>query len=161
MEKKFDLDQLKKSYESLQEKYELPPFKSLNEEFHIEKIAESETEFILREIRICITEKFFNYIRFIESILNPSESPMFVFAITKTLGIKEREKLIELYKKLAKVDIDLIELDLEYSEEKEAKSIREYYPMWQEIKKDFIEIVNVIKKNWDNKIEDKGKSYFG
>lgn len=161
MDKKSDLEQLKESYKPFQEKYKLPSFKLLNEDFHIEKIAESETEFLLREIRVCITEKFFNYIRFVESILNPSNAPMFVFAMTKTLGVKEREKLMELYKQLAKVDVDLIELDLEYSEEKEAKSINEYYLFWQKIKKEFLEIVNVIKKNWDNKVEDNGKGYFG
>jgi len=161
MSEKFDLNRLKQEYKVLQEKYNLPSFDRLNEDFQIEKATESETDFVLREVRRYVTDKFFNYLRFIESILTPTNAPMFVFAITKTLGVADRENLIELYKKIAKVDIDLIELDIEYSEEKEAKSIREYYSMWQNIKKDFLEIVNVIKKNWDNKMEDSGKGYFG
>ncbi|OGJ12444.1 hypothetical protein A3K82_02800 [Candidatus Pacearchaeota archaeon RBG_19FT_COMBO_34_9] len=161
MEKEFDLKKLKEDYSVFQGKYELPSFEKLNEDFQIEKVAEHETDFVMREIRECISEKFLNYLRFIESILNPSNGPMFVFALTKTLGLKEREKLVELYKKIAKVDIDLLELDLEYSEEKEADSIKKYYTIWQEIKKEFLEIVSVIKKNWDAKIEDSGKGYFG
>ncbi len=161
MAEKFDLTQLKENYRMLQRKYDLPSFEQLNEDFQIEKAAESETDFVLREVRRYITDKFFNYLRFIESILTPTNAPMFVFAITKTIGIKDREKLIELYKKIAKVDIDLIELDIEYSEEKEAQSIKKYYEMWQEIKKELLEIVEVIKKNWDVKIEDNGKGYFG
>ncbi len=161
MTEKFDLEQLKERYKPFQEKYDLPPFEKLNEDFQIEKAAESETDLVLREIRRYITDKYFNYLRFIESILSPTNAPMFIFAVTKTLGIKEREKLIDLYKKIAKVDIDLIELDIEYSEEKEAKSIKEYFSIWQDIKKDFLEIIDVIKKNWDNKIEDSGKGYFG
>jgi len=161
MSEKFDLAKLKEDYRAFQMRYDLPPFEKLNEDFQIEKAAELETDFVLREIRRYITDKFFNYLRFIESILTPTNAPMFVFAITKTLGTKDREKLIELYKKIAKVDIDLIELDIEYSEEKEAKSIKEYSSMWQDIKKDFLEIVEVIKKNWDNKMEDNGKGYFG
>jgi hypothetical protein len=52
-------------------------------------------------------------------------------------------------------------LDVEYSEKKEAEAIKKYYEMWQDIKKEFLEIVEVIKKNWDTKIEDNGKGYFG
>jgi hypothetical protein len=161
MGKKFDLAQLRKAYEIFQIKYDLPPFEKLNEDFQIEKAAELETDLVLREIRRYVTDKFFNYLRFIESILTPVNAPMFVFAITKTLGVKDREKLIELYKKIAKVDIDLIELDIEYSEKKEANAIKKYYEMWQEIKKELLEIVEVIKKNWDTKIGEDTKSYFG
>jgi len=161
MEKKFDLSQLKESYKSFKEKYSLPSFEKLNEDFLIEKVSESETDFILKEIRICITEKFLNYLRFIESIINPTNAPMFVFAITKTIGVKEKEKLVELYKKIAKVEIDMIELDLEYSEKKEAESIIRYYNIWQDIKKELTNIVKSINGNWDAKIEGNNKSYFG
>jgi hypothetical protein len=96
MEKQFDLTKLKEAYSKFQAKYSLPSFEQLNEDFQIEKAAELETDFVLREIRRYITDKFFNYLRFIESILTPNNPPMFVFAITKTLGTKDREKLIEL-----------------------------------------------------------------
>lgn len=162
MEKESSLEKLKKDYSDLQIKYGLPLFGKLNEDFQIEKAAESETDFLLREIRKYITDKFFNYLRFIESLINPpSSSPMFVFAIIKTFGEEEREKLAELYKKIAKVDIDLIELDLEYSEKKESESIQKYFKIWQEIKKELLEVVGVIKKNWDNKIEEEKGKYFG
>jgi len=161
MNRKFDLEKLKEEYKILQERHNLPSFEKLNEDFQIEKATEYETDFILREVRRYVTDKFFNYLRFIESILTPTNASMFVFAITKTLGIKEREKLIELYKKIAKIDIDVIELDIEYCEEKEASSIKKYYEMWQEFKKELLEIVEVIKKNWDAKIEDNSKGYFG
>jgi len=162
MEKDSNLQELKKDYSNFQDKYGLPSFEKLNEDFQIEKVAESETDFLLREIRKYITDKFFNYLRFIESLINPpSSSPMFVFAIIKTFGEKEKEKLTELYKKIAKVDIDLIELDLEYSEEKEAESIKRYFEIWQDIKKELLGIVDVIKKNWDNEIEEEKGKYFG
>ncbi len=161
MEKYSDLKKLKENYEFFREKYNLPFFEKINEDFQVEKISEYETDFVLREIRENITTKFLNYIRFVESLINPSNGPMFMFAIIKTLGIKEREKLSELYKKIAKADIDLIELDLEYSEEKEADAIKKYYEMWQDIKKELLEIVSVIKKNWDVKEENGKGNYLG
>ena len=45
------LEELKKKYEKLQKQYSLPSFEKLNEEFDIEKIAENETDFLLREVR--------------------------------------------------------------------------------------------------------------
>jgi hypothetical protein len=112
MTDEFNLSKLKEIYEKLRVKYNLPLFEKMNEDFQIEKIAESETEFILKEARRYITDKFFSYLRFLESILTPSNAPMFVFAITKTLGVKEREKLIELYKKIAKLEIDVVGLEI-------------------------------------------------
>ncbi|PIN77205.1 hypothetical protein COV15_02850, partial [Candidatus Woesearchaeota archaeon CG10_big_fil_rev_8_21_14_0_10_34_12] len=134
----WNLDNLKKKYFKLQEKYTLPIFEEINRDFQIEKVSEYETDFILKEARECMTNKFLNYLRFIESLINPSNGPMFMLAIIKSLGAKEKEKLTELYKKIAKIDVDLIELDIEYSEEKEAEAIKKYYVMWQEMKKEFL-----------------------
>jgi hypothetical protein len=161
MANEWNLAQLKEKYDSLQRKYNLPLFEKLNEEFQIEKVAEYETDFVLKEIRETITGKFLNYLRFIESLINPTNGPMFMFAVIKTLGAKEKEKLTELYKKIAKIDVDLVELDLAYSEKNEAESIKKYYEMWQEIKKGLLEVVDVIKKNWDNKIEGDKGNYLG
>lgn len=161
MTDEWNLEQLKKSYNLLKEKYDLPSFEKLNEDFQIEKVAEYETDFVLREIRENITAKFLNYLRFIESLINPSNGPMFMFAVIKALGAKEKESLTEMYKKIAKIDVDLIELDLEYSEKKEAEAIQKYYDMWQKIRKELIEIVEVIKKNWDAKEENGKGNYLG
>ena len=155
------LEKLKDDYRKFQEKYSLPNFEELNQDFQIEKISESETDFLLREVRKYVTDKFFNYLRFIESLINPTNSPMFVFAIAKTLGIEDKEKLVEIYKKITRIEIDFIDLDLNYSENKEADSIKNYLKLWNEIKKELSEVVEVMKKNLDNKSEDNGKGYFG
>lgn len=161
-ENKFDLAKLKELYRNLQSRYNLPDFDRLNEEFAIEKATKDETDFVLREIRRYMADKFLDYFRITESILNPSNNPsMFIFSLTKTFDAKDREKLAELYKKLAKIEIWLMELDIEYSEQKEAEFIKEAYVLWQDIKKEIKGTIEVIKKNWDNKLEDNSKGYFG
>jgi len=161
MEEKSDLENLKEDYLEVQTKYNLPSFEKLNEDFQIEKIAEIETDFLLREIRKFIADKFSNYLRFIENILNPANVPIFIFSIIKSIGVDEKKKLTNIYKKLAKMEIELIELDVEFLEEKEVEFVKESYAVWQEIKKDALEVVGVIKKNWDHKVEVNGKNYFG
>ena len=161
MTKEMSLKDFKKKYSEFQIKYNLPIFEELNNCFQIEKASENETDFILREIRKVIADGLFNYSRFVESLLNPANVPMFVFSIIKTLGVKEKEKLTEIYKKLAKREIDLIELDINSTEEKEAEFIQGSFQLWQEMKKDFLEIIKVVKKNWDTEVEEGKKDYFG
>lgn len=161
MEKESNLQELKENYKEIQEKYNLPAFERLNEDFHIEKIAENETELLIREVRKFMADRLFNYLRFIESFLNPVNVPMFVFSVIKIITPKEKEKLTEIYKKLAKIEVDLIELDIQFSEQKEAQFIKESYKIWQDIKEDMLKIVEMIKNNWDNKNETNNKGYFG
>ena len=156
-----NLGSLKEDYKKIQKKYDLPEFEKLNEDFQIEKLAETETDFLVREIRKFVADKFMNYLRFIESILNPVNVPMFVFSIVKSIGEDEKKKLTAVYKKLAKCEIDLIRLDIEFSEDIEAEFVKEAYESWQEMKKDILGVIDVIKKNWDNKLESNGKGYFG
>jgi len=156
-----DLDNLKEDYKKIQEKYDLPIFEEINKDFSIEKLADTETDLLIREIRKNIYDKFLNYIRFTETILNPVNATMFIFSFIKSIGSEEKEKIKEIYKKLIKKEVELIELDIEYNEEKEIQFIKSSYEMWVEIKKDLLEIIGVVKKNWDNKTENNGKGYFG
>ncbi len=158
---KEDLDELKKRYVEFQERYSLPTFDELNQDFQIEKIAEIETDFLLREVRKMIVEKLFNYLRFIESLLNPVNVPMFVYSIVKTLGVQEKEEITEMYKKLAKREVELIALDLDSTDEKEVEFIKDSLVLWEGIKKDILKIAGVIDKNWDSETETNNKDYFG
>lgn len=161
-EKKYSLLELKKDYKKFQEKYNLPSFERLNEDFGIEKAVEVETDLLLREIRKIISDKLYNYLRFIESILNPVNVHIFIYSIIKSIGKQEKEKFSEIYKKLAQMEITLFEIEVFYSEKKEAEFIKDSYKLWQEIKKDVQEITEVIKKNWDvSKFESNDKKYFG
>jgi hypothetical protein len=152
---------LKKDYEKIRKKHNLPDFEKLNEDFHIEKAAESETEILIREIRRFIGDKLANYMRFVENLLNPVNAPMFVFSIIKLIGPEEKKILSEIYKKLMKEEVKFIELDLEFNEEKEAQFIRETYQFWQKIKKDMLKVIDKINKRWDDKFEANSKGYFG
>ena len=156
-----DLEKLKKNYEEIEKKYDLPSFKELNENFHVEKVAEVNTEILIREIRRFIGDKLVNYMRFIENLLNPVNVPMFIFSMVKLLDADDKKQLSEIYKKLIKIEVKFIELDLDFKEEKEAEFIKESYKLWQGVKKDILKIMNKINKKWDEKSETGNKGYFG
>jgi len=156
------LEQVKKDYKKFQQKYGLPSFEELNQDFQIEKIAEADTELLLKEVRRFMFEKISNYVRFLETLLNPVNASMFTFSVLKTLSADDKKKAEDIYKKLMKLEIDLMEVDIEYVEEKEAEFIKEIVEVWNDVKKDWLRIIGSVKKNWDAKVE-KGNSrgYFG
>jgi len=158
--KEFDLSELKQRYKKLQEKYKLPDFEEMNQEFYIEKIAELETDFLTREIRRFIADKIYNYLRFIETILNPANAPMFIFSVIKSMTLEDKKKFNDIYEKLAEIDIELIKLDIESSEKKDAEFINNVYISWKEIKKELIDVVGRLKKGKSEE-KDRGSGYFG
>lgn len=161
MAKEYTLDKLKTDYKKIQDKYNLPSFEKLNEDFQIEKALEDETEHLIREIRKFMAEKLSNYLRFVDTLLHPINVPMFVFSIVKSISSEEKSKLTEIYKVLIKNEVNLIELDLEFNEEKEAEFINSSYKMWQDIKVVLLGVFEKVKKNWGNKSEENNKDYFG
>ena len=160
MAEKSKLAKLKEDYSKLQKKYGLPDFDKLNEDFGIEKTAQTETDFLIKEIRESIGETLENFLRFVEAILNPVNVPMFLFPIIKSLNTEEKNKLSEIYKKLSKLEIDALKL-IDYSEKKEAEFIKNAYKAWQEIKKDFSKIIEGVEKKIEIKSEKSERGYFG
>lgn len=161
MKEKSSLEEMKKDYEKLRSKYALPSFKELNEEFDIEKAAEHETECLIREIRKLVMEKVITYLRFIEMLLNPSNAPMFFFALVKGLTASDKRILEKLYDKLGSFEIEIIELDCNYDEKDEAEFIKKILGEWQEIKEDMLKLVEVLKHNWSQKSKKDERGYFG
>lgn len=155
------LENLKKDYEILREKYNLPGFREFNEDFQIERISEIETDFLLREIRKFISDRISNYMRFLESLLNPTNAPLFIFSLCKALTANEKKEIEDLYKGLMKIELELLEIDIKYSEENEAEFIKNTFEFWKDFKKKWYEIIKTAKDNWDNKLESTNKGYFG
>ncbi len=157
----FNLDEVKKRYKELEKKYNLPPFEELNKNFYIEKIADSETDFLTREIRRFISDKVYNYLRFVETLINPANAPMFIFAAIKLLTPDDKKKLGEIYQKLSEIDLDLIRLDISSTEEEDVKFIMNALASWNQIKSDLSGIVKKINIVPEDKEEKNSGGYFG
>jgi hypothetical protein len=106
-------------------------------------------------------DKFSNYLRFVEAILNPTNASTFIFSIVKSIRTEEKEKLTEIYKRISRLELELIELDVSFSEENEVNFVKGSFEIWQEIKKDTLGIIQSVKNNWDTKSEGRSKGYFG
>ena len=157
------LVELKRRYGELQKKYGLPSFKEMNEDFYIEKISETDTEILIREVKRHVGDRLANYLRFLESFLNPGNAPMFVYSIVKTVNAEDKKKISEAYKNLVKNEIRFIALDIEFNESEEAKFIKESFELWQDMKKSLSGLFGRLEKSWDSAGQANGenKGYFG
>ena len=158
---KSSIEDLKEDYEKARKIYDIPSFEELNINFQIEKICDIETDFLLLEVRRHISEKLSGYLKLTETLINPVSAQMIIYHIIKTLATKDQEKLREIYKKLAKLEIKIVELDLDFEEEKEAKFIKDAFNEWQIIKKDLTEIIKDVQKKIDTETKTKDNNYFG
>lgn len=155
------LDVLKRNYESFRKKYPLPPFQQLNEEFEIERIADRETDMLLREIRKAITEKSIAFLRFVELLLNPTNAPFFMFGIIKNLAASDKKIIESIYQNLCDFEIRAIALDMEYKEKTEAEYIKYASKKWQAMHPEMKELSHIIAKAWHASSEKKERNYFG
>ncbi|MDA3780888.1 MAG: hypothetical protein PF487_11825 [Bacteroidales bacterium] len=160
---KSDLETLKEAYAVLKKEYDLPDFDSLNEDFQLEKLQSEDTDFLIREVRRYIVEKFSSYLRLIETLLQPSNAQMFVFAMLKSINSDDNKMLQALYRKLAKKEIEVIALDLKHNVEAEAEFIKTAYELWQEVREELLVLIEKIKDNWSLNGEEssRDRAYFG
>ena len=161
MKEESSLEQLKKDYTKLRSRYKLPSFQELNEEFDIEKVAEHETDCLAREIRKTIMDKAIAYLRFVEMLLNPSNAPLFFFGLVKGITNADKKLMEKLYEKLGEYEIDVIELDSNYEEKKEAEFISRIIVEWKDIKEEMMELAGVLRRNWNQKSKKDEKGYLG
>ena len=152
------LDEIKKEYEKFQKKYNLPGFTELNKFFDIEEI-DIETEFLLRKVRRIISDRITGYLKFIEIILNPINSPIFFLKLIEKLDNEDKKILDEINNTLGKTEIDILKLDLEYNEKDEAEFIKRIFNLFNDdIRFKFMNIIEkfsngkgVIKKENNNR----------
>ena len=126
MECQENLNKIKKDFKKIGKKYKLPKFEELAREFDIEKIAEKETSFLLRDVRRAINEKISAYLHLFETL--------FIFSILKNLEEKEQKIMKEIYSKLVKFQLKVLGLDTIYNEKEEAQFIKNVYHEWQKLK---------------------------
>ncbi len=154
-----NLKELKISYNELAKKYKLPNFKDLNENFEIDKI-DKETDYLLRSVRKVIMEKIVNSLSFLETISNPVNAPRMYMQYAKVMSAEDKKDIDFIYSSLGEISLHSLDLEIDYSEKKEAEVIKRIFSAWSSIKPKFRSILTSMKKPNESIIR-KEKSYFG
>ncbi len=154
-----DLKELKKSYEILKKKYNLPGFSELNDNFEIEKIRKGQ-ETLLRTIRKAMMEKIINSIGFLETLVNPVNAPRIYLVYIKSMSADDKKEIEKIYSSLSDLVIGSLGLEIDYSENGEAEMINRIFKDWNSIKPGFKKIVENMQKPASASAS-KERSYFG
>jgi hypothetical protein len=154
-----DLD-FEVEYNELKEKYSLPEFKKICEDFDIEKVSDKDSDFLLREIRRVMNEKISAYLHLFETLINPTSPPIFVFSILRGASNSDKESMKEIYKILAKTQLEIMKLDTVYQESTEVKFIVNTFEMWQKLKPTIMSIIENFETNFEKDDSSKKSSYF-
>jgi|TARA_B100001971_G_C17996946_1_gene435244 predicted type IV restriction endonuclease len=148
-------------YDLLKEKYGLPEFDLIARDFDAEKILEKETNFIVREVRIVISEKLSSYLNLFENLINPSSPPMFIFSILRNLNPENKEAIKDIYKKLSKLQIEVMKLDTLYEESREVLYVKKVVKEWQNLKVEIYDLIDGLEKGLEEDNGSKNRGYFG
>lgn len=152
-------DETKKKYEPLMKKYSLPKLEELDREFDIGKI-EAE-DFILKEIRKKIAERFNSFRELLGEILQPEEH-IATLHESKYFEEGDRTKIFDVYKKIMLVSREASELSVKNDEKEDAEFIKRIFGKMPSIKAELLPIASKLKRSWEFDEEASEKlGYFG
>jgi hypothetical protein len=157
-EKEFDL---KGEYGKIKEKYNLPEFVKLSEDFDINKVDDKESTYLVRSIRRSMNEKISAYLHLLELFINPNSPPLFILSALRGLEGPEKESIKEMYKELSRIQVEVMKMDTIYDEKKEALFIINTFNQWQKIKPKMIKIIDKIGEGIEKEEVSKERGYFG
>jgi len=153
------LDKLKEKYIEVQKKYGLPEFKELNENLSIERMANSESDLIVLEIRRYLMDRIINYLDFSEKLLNPTNVPIGIMILGKNINEKNKKVLNKVYEKLLKNYLSSLKMDFGvYSEKENASAIKTFYKSLIEIKKQLHKIIASAEVEMDKENKEKNSN---
>ena len=148
-------------YARLVSDFGLPDFDVLAEDFDVEKVLDKETQFVARELRRVVSDKFTSYLHFFETLINPASPPMFVFSLLRTMSSDDKDLVKSLYNKFSRSQVRVMKLDTVYSEESEVSFVLDAYNLWQEVKPSILGIIDRFDENFDDNGTSSQKGYFG
>ena len=150
---------LKKEYEPLKKKYNLPEFFVLDTELEISSI--DEPAFLLRKIRKKIEERIEYFCKILEEILQP-DTCLSGLHECKFFDENQKKEIYALYKKLMILNRHALELSILNDEGQDASFIISVLKDWAEIKRNLVTWVGQLKDNWEKETEVKEDvGYFG
>ncbi len=158
-EEKTDYITLKEEYNKLD--YTLPDFEKLNEDFEVAKHLEEENQFLIRDIRKIMGQKFSAYLQLFELLKNPTSSPMFVYSLLRNISEEDKKLIKEIYKELSIFQVQSMKLDTIYSEQLESEFLNNGFDKWQELKCQILNLLDKIDFKKEEEKESVKNGYFG
>ena len=143
---------VKEEYEKLKKEYPiLPEYNKLNHEFEISTIEN--TDFLLREIKRKIGEKFEPLLDLLEHIITPDTNSFSDMYECRCYTNGEKKIVIDIFRHLMEQYRSLLETDLIADDKVDAETIRKLYDIWLQEKKQILPYLKKIRECWQKHVE--------
>jgi hypothetical protein len=151
--------EIKKKYEEMRHKHDLPDFKLLNSDFEVSKIEE--LEFLPRELRRAMIDKIDTFIGTLHEIIQPDTNAASMYEV-RIFEESEKTKIFEIFRKLMYYKRYSMELEVICDEKADYRFINDLFKEWQFIKPDVLKLARKLKLSWKNLDDEELKmEYFG
>ena len=131
----------------------LPEFDKINHEFEIADIEQD--NFLLRQIKRKIGEKFEPVLELFQSSLNPDTNSFSDMYECRCFTNGEKKQILEIFRHLMEQYRSLLETDLIGDNNTDAETIRRIYDIWHENKKLLLPLLKKIRECWQKHVEPK------
>ncbi len=151
---------LKENYKKLKEKYALPEFDKLNQEFRIEDI-DDDTDIPLQKIRSKMTEKMEFFRDMMDKIIQPDANLKEMYE-AKYVNDRSKETAYVLFKKLMQVVRYSNLVKINDSEKENAEFIKDSAAKYDRLKPQLQEHAQKLRSAWEKDTNIRSDlSYFG
>lgn len=160
----YTIDNFKEDYNKLGEKYDLPSLDELNSEFEIidhMTTNNTMTSYPLRYTRRFIVSIFYNWINYLHNFIMPNPQSAILIRESESFSEEQKLEVTKAIKEIMFINRLSTNLDLEMSEEEDAKFLRKYFDEWKDLKKRLLKFAKVNLDGWLQDMPENKESYFG
>lgn len=153
-------NKIEAEYNKLCKKFKLPKFEEIDREFEISTLENE--RFLINNILRRIVEKLEVYTEAIGNLVHPDASSLTSMYEIRYFSDDEKNDMYKLFKKLMKINREIVELLLDADEKKEADFLNGFFNEWLNMKNDLKAYISKMKESWEKEStieEDLG--YFG
>lgn len=153
-------NKIEEEYNKLCKKFKLPKFEEIDREFEISTLENE--RFLINNILRKIVEKLEVYTEAIGNLVHPDASSLTSMYEIRYFSDDEKNDMYKLFKKLMKINREIVELLLDADEKKEADFLNGFFNEWLNMKNDLKVYISKMKESWEKEStieEDLG--YFG
>ena len=153
-------NKIEEEYNKLCKKFKLPKFEEIDREFEISTLENE--RFLINNILRRIVEKLEVYTEAIGNLVHPDASSLTSMYEIRYFSDDEKNDMYKLFKKLMKINREIVELLLDADEKKEADFLNGFFNEWLNMKNDLKVYISKMKESWEKEStieEDLG--YFG
>ena len=156
--------ELKKEYDILAKKYNLPDYEDLDKEFELLYVMDiKEIKYPLRFVRRRINDKMAWACTMIQSILQPNPGSLVNLQESNCFTKDDKQKLFAALKDMMQLERKSLLLDINFNEKEDATFIAEAFNRWLTVKKDVSWMAEKMHQYWTTMEEEKKTTdhYFG